>query len=495
MSRTIKAEPADLETILRNAQPGDIVELQPGKYSRLSLKRVAGTQAQPIRVKGHPQSVFDGGLRFQDFRLRANRVAREAQQRGKYPGVYPIALDAFFLMIECDWISVEDLRFEGCWPTAMGIKDCVGISIARCSVREGSFAIYAEGNRTSEILVEECAWIQDVSDGNDLWNSIGWHPVHGDHPVLDEDARAYDGDFFRANAIKGDVVIRNNTVEHAFNGIHLFNDEAGRPDTHLNRNVRIYGNTFRYIRDNPVEPEWGAWNWWIYHNSFFNCHKWFSLEMVKSGHFYIFGNVGWFDDMPGSIADDQYGGGVFKPPRAPKPDGPHYVFHNSWYMRSSYIKKKGFRRFLHLNNAIQYCASDCHGSREGELHCVSPKPFFGEKPPGETQPDAKKRFTTEWKELDIRFENDVIWHPHFPEHLRAVGYPFGDGWRLEPGFHDPKNGDFSLVPDAAARGKSKAFAMELPDGTICDVPGGSDVGAFQGSDLFTLPSIANAFAT
>ena len=38
-----------------------------------------------------------------------------------------------------------------------------------------------------------------------------------------KDQRHFDGDFFRAWDIAGNVTIRNNTIRDAFNGIHFFN--------------------------------------------------------------------------------------------------------------------------------------------------------------------------------------------------------------------------------------------------------------------------------
>lgn len=63
-------------------------------------------------------------------------------------------------------------------------------------------------------------------------------------------------------------------------------------------NVEIYDNDFQFNRDNPVEPEDYAANWWVFHNRIYNGHGWFSLDGVKGGPVYIFGNVGWFDDKP-----------------------------------------------------------------------------------------------------------------------------------------------------------------------------------------------------
>jgi hypothetical protein len=206
-------------------------------------------------------------------------------------------------------------------------------------------------------------------------------------------------------SIKGDVTIRYNLIEHAFNGVHFFNNPVNDLDPDLNHNLKVYGNTFRYIRDNPVEPERGAWNVWIYNNSFYNCHKWLSLEMSRSGYVYIFGNIGWFDDMPGTIPDDQYGGSVLKllGGADTEADGPHYIFHNSWYLRSSYIKGQHIRNLSHFNNAALYCDPGCHGKRGKIAHCEGRKSIFGEKPPMKEPPeDPKDQFKKKYLQQTVK---------------------------------------------------------------------------------------------
>ncbi len=70
------------------------------------------------------------------------------------------------------------------------------------------------------------------------------------------------------------------------------------PAYEVSCNIEIYDNDFQFIRDNPVEPEDQAVNWWIYHNRIYNGHGWISLDGVGGGPMYIYGNVGWFDDKP-----------------------------------------------------------------------------------------------------------------------------------------------------------------------------------------------------
>jgi hypothetical protein len=52
------------------------------------------------------------------------------------------------------------------------------------------------------------------------------------------------------------------------------------------------------VRDNPVEFEVFARNAKIFHNKIHNSHAWFSFDGMAGGPIYVYGNQGWFDDMP-----------------------------------------------------------------------------------------------------------------------------------------------------------------------------------------------------
>jgi len=486
MKQDIIVNPSNVVEKTKTLSAGDRVVFTPGRYTeRLSFSDLSGQPDQAIEFFAEPGAVLDGGQRFEDFNPRAQQISEEQEKLGKYPGIQTIIMEGFFVFTNCDWVTVRGFYVEGVWPTVIAIDNCRHVLIDDFHIRESTFAVFAMGPETEHIIVENCNWLQDITKG-DLWFRIGWHQMH-DGPAKPNDSRAYDGDFFRAVNIRGNVTIRNNTVSHAFNGVHMYNRNK---DKTLNNNVRIYGNTFNYIRDNPIEPENAASNWWVYNNRMFNCHKWFSFEMAVSGYFFVFGNVGWFDSLPGPISDDQYGGAVFKLPVSTEvTEGKHYVFHNSWYLRSSYIKKKHLPRFYHFNNAIQYCQPGNHGAFENQPMCVPAKPFFGKGAsiPPKTPYDVKKQFTREWDELDIKFFNDVIGHQDYPANLRLMGYDIGQATSGSPSFVNPMTGDLRLDVDSPCRGQAVSVDVELADGTTWTIPGGCDVGAYQGDDLFRLP--------
>lgn len=486
MSREIRVNPQDIIERTAQLQAGDRVVFSPGTYSkRLQFQNVHGEAGKPIEFVAEQGAIIDGGRRFEDFNPEAQRISEERAARGKYPGINRIALEGFFCFTDCDWITVRGFYVIGVWPTIFAILNSRHIVIDNIHMQESTYAIFAEGNTTEDIVIENSSWVQDITKG-DLWFRIGWNRMHDE--INPGDSRAYDGDFFRSIDIKGNVTIRNNVIAHAFNAIHLYNKP--RSPT-LNNDVKIYGNTFNYIRDNVVEPEFAASNWWIYHNRIFNCHKWISFEMQLSGYFFVFGNIGWFDSLPGPIADSQFGGAVLKLPPSTQPaPGKHYVFHNSWFLRSSYIKKKRLARFYHFNNAIEYCNPGNHGAFEGQPMCVPAKPFFGK---GASIPPAspyneRKQFTREWQELDIKFFNDVIAHQDYPDNLRLMGYDIGEAAAGSPAFRGPMAGDFRLERVSPCRGRAAGHDIELADGKTWSIPEGGDIGAFQGEQLFLPPA-------
>ena len=157
---------------------------------------------------------------------------------------------------------------------------------------------------------------QDVSSDHRMWNSIPWKAIHGSRDNSgekvdpDNDFRAWDGDFFRAWDVAGNIIIRDNRISDAFNAIHFFNridelapgvDPKGlkyNGGRRASANILIENNTFTRIRDNAIEPEDYAWNWVVRHNVFADCYRPFSLELQRAGWFYIYGNYGWVTTSP-----------------------------------------------------------------------------------------------------------------------------------------------------------------------------------------------------
>ncbi len=477
----ILATPDSILQAIESAEPGDRVILEAGQYPSIAITWKHGAVDRPIEIFAKAGAVFDGGRRYEDFQQEANDLARELQENGKFPGVYPIADNGHVTFRNCRYVRLVGATFKGCWPTCVAIQDCSDIALADLTMEEASFAIYARGSRTSGILIERCSWLQDIERGR-IWRDIPWSKIHGVQPVEPDDARAFDGDFFRAVGIRGGVTIRDCLVEHAFNGVHLFHSDGDGLNTNENRDVRVYRNRFRYVRDNAVEPEYGATNWWVFHNEIYNCHKWFSVECRRMGYTYWFGNTGWFDEIP-TLSSGHNAGAVWKTPRDPKPTtGLNYVFHNSFYLRSKYIKKKRLRNIRHFNNAIQYCTQSDFSNGA----CDGPVGFFGDI----AASGEGARFTKEWRDLNIRFQSDIVAHHEFPEVLVNGGYPIEDGLTDVPGFVNPMEGAFQLIEGAAASGRSISQSIELEDGERWALSAGLDLGAWQGDQKITPPAQA-----
>ncbi|HYE00866.1 MAG TPA: hypothetical protein VEH84_15900 [Alphaproteobacteria bacterium] len=462
--------PTSFANAIRRAQPGDVLRLLPGTYRHpLVVADKEASAEAPIVIRGGGGVVLDSGWEPND------------------PPDDPAEADhAQVKIVRSRGITVCDLAIRNAWPTAVYIGDSQQVRLARLDIVGGTYAVFAQGEATRDLLVEDNRWVQDETERL-IWSELTFDQIH-EHRSHQE----FDGDFFRAQSIRGFVTIRRNHVRHAFNGVHFFADKAEAAPGRFSINVEICHNRFEYIRDNAVEPETTAVNWWVHHNSFHNVYKLFSLERVAGGHWYIFANTAWFDERPGPEHDCNRGGAVLKlkevkPAKeaAELPRWPVWMFHNSLFLRSSYCKKGAIRHFTHANNAVQYC----DGTGGTAAICRPGQAVFGPVPatPGCPADPEGTRFTTEWERLDIRFFGDVWSHPDFPAGLQAQGYPVA-GLGDPPGFTDPSHGDFRLRPGAAAAGRGAELMVPMPDGTVWHSPAGLDAGAAQGGGSFGGPA-------
>jgi hypothetical protein len=453
-------------------------------------------------------------MTFKEYQKIGNELAAAQEAGGRFPGLYYLADNASLILKNCQWINIENIDFNGCWPTAVYLENCQHITLRGLKITGGTFAIGATGTTTRNILIEDCDWVQDPSgngweictairDGrtiekelegtpSKLWQDVDWIQVHGERQEtglsvnIEDDARAYDGDFFRAWNIAGYVVIKNNIVADAFNGIHFFNQVAESIVDSCSRNVLIEGNWFIRIRDNAIEPEHFAWNWTIRHNMIVDCYIPFSMQMARSGYFYVYGNVGWNLRKPGPDEDTHTRGQFFKFPTEHVADGPHYVFNNSWVLRAPLAKKMRFANFVHVNNAIDYYEADPSVTAPFGKNFNDPAPAGSQKE--ETLKFEGEHFTREWRHLGIRFDGDAINHPSFPGALRDAGFPVGTAATGQsPKFTNKVPG----LPQGLTT-NSWIGAVDLtvvrPDGTTATAVDGKlhQVGAWQGNDLIRL---------
>jgi len=469
---------------------GDVLELAEGVYrNAVTFACLRGEPGRPIRIVARRGAVFDAGLPMPKRRPsdnpdgtraplgpcdegfavveRAKAAARALDSATEFPGVYKLSDQGQVRFVGCQNVIVEGLTFRDCWPTAIALLDSREMEFRNIHIEGGAYAFQARGTSTARVRIHRCRWTQDTTETL-LWSGLAWADVHGNWGEGEGDGwRCFDGSFFNANEIAGEVEIADCTIRHAFNGIHLFNRNRQRD---ISVGIRVRGCTFSHIKDNPIEAEDAAWNWWIHDNEFHNCHKWLSLELKKVGWFYIFRNRAWADSRPGPEDDANASGSVFKffkkDDKPKTSDAPIYVFNNSWALRSTIVQEGFVRGLYHANNAIRFYQET--DASEGMPKLVYRKwtPFFGRRDIAE--PDTRlpaADFTRRWSNdkagFDIRFEGDVTNHADVPDGLRAANYAVKPGAVGDPLFVAPTRGDLHLAGNSPCVGRSVALTLNI----------------------------------
>jgi hypothetical protein len=442
--RLVDGQPREtlrLEVALKRVQPGQTVRLLSGVYTEpVEIANKGGSFDRPIVIRGESGVTFDG------HRNLVRPTDGESVDRRTY---------AFVKVLDSRGIVLENFTIQNVWPTAVYIGESSEIVLRRLNLHGGTYAVFARGSKTRRIVAERCAWTGDTT----IWDEVIWKDIH----MPPYPRRELDGDFFRSVDIPGEVVVRHNMIQHVFNGVHMF---ASPGLETMNRDVWVYENTFAFVRDNVIESEQFARNWWIFGNRIYNAHKWIAFEESKGGYRYVFANVGWFDRRPGPPGDLNNGGAVFKETKKPFPTEPTYAFHNTWYLRSTYVKKGRIPGLLHFNNAVVYARSADHppGLVDDD------KPMFG----GD--------FLASWQPGDATFDNDYCPHPQYRLMARLSGGAPAAHSDEPPRFKDSEG--YVFAPDGGSpllRG-GKARAIRLADGELWTVPAGLHLGALNDSD-------------
>lgn len=450
----------DLQAAIDAAGPGDTVNLMPGVYDTpVVIEGKRASPERPFRLRGDAGATLDG---------------RRNVLRPQSIGEIDAASYAFVKVLNSTGVVIESTTIQNAWPTAIYVENVQHLVVRRLNLNGATFGVFARGRRTRHLTLEHCSWIQDPR----IFSEVSWRDIH-DRP---NPRREFDGDFFRSLDIGGDLIVRQNFIAQAFNGIHLFASKGAAEDGGVNENVFVYRNTFAFIRDSAVEAERYARNWWVFENKIYNCHTWFAFEECRGGFWYLFSNRGWFDRKPGPPGDCHAGGAVIKTNKVDDedietalPQHPYYVFHNSWYLRAPLMKKGRLRHFRHFNNAICYARAEHHP--EGVVDLGRRMIGVGVPDPrceGDAEPE--KPFTTEWERFDIALSGDVCNHPDYPLGLNAEGYPV-EGMHGDPGFEGGRDGAFRLREASRCRGRGRAFELALPNGDTWRLPEGRNVGA------------------
>ena len=446
-----------LGVAVNRATPGDVVQLIPGVYESPISVSTSGTSRHPITIRGENDVRLDGG-----------RNPEDAVGDDMTPSDDDFA---FIKLQSASWINIEDLSFLNCWPCVIFARGCRDIAMRNCSIvgsryvffaRNKRGGIFRRGIKSKRITLDGVSWIQDPD--HDMWTGeASWRDVKGYNPG--NDRTYFNGSLFGSWDIRGYVTIRNCDVSHAFNAIRM--DCKADPDLQRNRNlnVRIHDNRFDHIRDNAVEPESSAINWWVYRNEIFNGHALFSLHNISGGYWYLFANKAWFDSKPGKPGQKNRGGKVLKFIGAPYPAYPVYIVYNSFFIRSSYTKDGQTRNLKHHNNAIEFCFSG--------PHCSADRKFFS---------DDETHFI--WHH-SYEFDQDLSNHPEYPDKFPTERNYSISGVQSGDIFRAPGAGNLVLKTTSPGRNAATGITIRMPFGEHVVLSSGFHIGAEQDSDVFS----------
>lgn len=445
-----------LNVAINRTGPGDIVQLVAGIYCQRAIVSTSGTAAHPITIRGTAGAILDG------------RQPKEAAI-----GIFEPSDDdfAFFQLQSVSWIVLEDLQFMNCWPSCIFGRGCTDIAVRHCRATGSRFFFYARnrmagehhpGIKAKRIQLEGIVWNQDPTQ--EMWSGrITWSQVKDNSPAGHS---YFSGALFGSWDIRGDIVITRCLVSNVFNAVRMDCEPDHALRRYRNLNVRIFDNTFEYVRDNVIEPEQSALNWWVYHNKMRNAHAYFSLHNVSGGFWYFFGNKIWFDSQPGVPGQGNRDGQILKYYNGdPFPAHPVYFFHNSIYTRSPLSKDGETRHLKHYNNALEFCFS-------GDF-CNPNRGFFWTD-------DSRFRWHATYE-----FDGDASNHPLYPDGM-APEYELM-GRRVDRIFVDGRAGRLELRPDSQGSGAGRPVTLAMPDGSSFTFPAGGNLGAIQPSGLIAVP--------
>lgn len=456
-----------LEQAISQSQPGQMIRMIAGDYCIDKPLRFpcSGTSEQPIIVRGEPDAIINAN-KHPDPSVSASNPGRDGF--------------AVFQLIDVAHIRIELFTIKRAWPSAVYIKNSQDLAFRDLDITDGTYAFYANGEQTRGISISDCRWVQNPN----IWRGIRWDEIHDGKDengnVIKVEYRYLNGAFFGADDIIGDVEIIRNDICDCYNGVRMdvSPHNLNAPVGSFNRDVRILDNRFRYIRDNPIEPEATAVGWWIGRNRFYNCHKLFSQDGVRGGFWYYYGNICWFDSRPGPEGDEYNGGAVFKLGKGGAVAQPDYVsvcLHNSFFLRQKYIKKGTTRGLINARNAIEHADPN---KLPQDLMPLD-QSFFG--------PSDKLDLSADGP-LPLQFTGDLANHVTYPD----VFTPY-DGV-----LSAPRASDTPLFEDGLAarfelrtrhqEGYCDALDVPMPDGSTWSSESGYWPGARTRGQVFEGPN-------
>lgn len=447
------------------------------------------------------------------------------------------------------FIVLRDLAFEDCWLSAIYIAETTRLSVFGSRFVGSRDAIFAaatsdpEKARYYEIAYN--TWSSDL--GKAIWHTVPWGVTHdGIHATRN-------GSLFASRNIAGSVKFHHNTIQHTYNGIRLVarkkEGECGQKCVDkTNRNVEIYSNRFFHVRDNPIEPEGRAERWAIFDNEFYNSYAPVSMDGVRDGPIYVWGNRAWYDELPGALCVDGVHwtrGTVYffskKDPgwRRVDPAGEYdpycathrsgrvfklgplarnaseadtlpatvnelpdlYVFHNSWYIRSVLFGGGLVRKLRHWNNAIFFTNCATTGGDSCRVMETAAEMPYGIYP----TPDGQAvyyNFFSVYDPADLN-EDDLSKSERLKyksdHNVSNRGFPEIDGLdeasmgsvTADPMFEAPALGNFALQDRSPALRAACKVEYERDDRELKCAPfdhePAADIGAIQSDPRFGQP--------
>lgn len=336
-----------------------------------------------------------------------------------------------FIIKNSSWINIEHIIFKNCWPSVINIFDAEYISIKSCHFLTGKRVIHPQGHGSHHILVENCF----IRHPDEVWNTWSWEELH--HGEYSH----YNGGLLHPKESGGGHVMRGNTI------INLFNGFRTRP-IHISEdgNIEVYNNILINIRDNDFEPETWAWNIHYYHNDHYNIHKVYSIDHVKGGQIYIYGNTYTQSKDDWTLKEVS---GIFKYSDGPL-TYPCYAFNNSYYTAAKVLRRPESTNHLlkHFNNAYYFF----EGSEQFQL--INWQPGY-------------------------EFNYDCINH-NWPENIIANQQESQGYQNTEAGFVNGALGDFRLDETSPCIDAAKTMAFKEFDWIQQFEGNAPDIGAYEG---------------
>lgn len=401
----------------QKAQPGDTIFLMPGTYyGTTRLKNRHGKPDLPITLKSHAKdplsfAIIDG--------------QSEPSLTAKNEGL---------VFTDCSWINVENLVFRNCWTHVIQLYNSHYISIRSCHFNTGKRVIHARDTGTHHILVENCY----AEHPSEVWKGWSWAALHHG------DVSYYNGALLHPARSGGGHIMRGCTLKNVYN-VFRTRPKSIKEDG----NTEIYNNTITNIRDNEFEPETWAWNMHYAYNRHVNIHKMYSIDGVKGGNIYIYGNTYTQTTDPWAMEEVS---GIFK--YSAYKDGPLtypcYAFNNSYYTDAKVLRKgeSTNHQLKHFNN-IYY--------------------FF----------QGTENFSlVEWQP-GYEFDYDCI-NQDWPEHIYNHQQEKHGLKNVDPLFTDGLNGNFQLQASSPCKDAGKVICLPEFDWKQSFEGDAPDLGAYEG---------------